>query len=226
MDLRRSFASITTSLDATIQQFADGTIALPLAVLAVLMDKAPIAGFLLFAILALVFPSGRLPTGRWGTVVRLALALGLLLLIATLVWPNLTIRLAGYTETVAVRNPLALLPDLAIWQVITPTTTTFLPVLLLLVVAAISLVVRARRAAGIERQQLRWFTASIAFVVAAAVGGMAVSVIVPGLGVSGLVWIPPRWPSHWSRSRSASPSCATASTRSTASSRGRSRGRW
>jgi hypothetical protein len=188
LGLAGSFASITTTLDATIQQFADGTVGLPLVVLAVLMDKAPLAVFLLFAILALVFPSGWLPTGRWGTVVRLALAMALLLLIATLIWPNLTIRLVGYTESVAVRNPRPPAGSCDLAGHHRPRLHS--PVLLILVVAAISLVVRARRATGIERQQLRWFTASIAFVVVAVLAGMALSFIVPGVGVSGLVWIP------------------------------------
>jgi hypothetical protein len=104
--------------------------------------------------------------------------------------PNLKVQLVGYPETVPVRNPIALLPDLVIWQIITPGTTTFLPIMLLLVVAAISLVVRVRRATGIERQQLRWFTASIAAVVAAVIAGMALAFIVPSLGLSGVAWIP------------------------------------
>jgi hypothetical protein len=77
-----------------------------------------------------------------------------------------------------------------IWQVITPETTTFLPIMLLLVGAATSVVVRVWRATGIERQQLRWFTASIAALVAAVTIGMASAFIVPSLGVSGVAWIP------------------------------------
>jgi hypothetical protein len=89
-----------------------------------------------------------------------------------------------------VRNPLALLPDLLIWQVVGPNVTTFLPIILLLAVAAGSLVVRARSAVGIERQQLRWFTSSVEAVVVAVIGGLLVSALLPALGTSGLVWIP------------------------------------
>ena len=190
LGLAGCFASISTALDATIQQFADGTVAPPLAVFAVAWNMSGVVAFFLFAILALVFPSGRLPTGGWGAVVRFTLACGVLFLMTAVVMPNLKVQLVGYAETVVVRNPLALLPDLAIWKIITPDTTTFLPIMVLLVVAAISLVLRVRRALGIERQQLRWFTASIAAVVAAVIIGMALASIVPGGGISGIVWIP------------------------------------
>ena len=114
------FASITTTLDATIRQFADGTVATPLGIFAVVWNMSGVVAFFLFAILALVFPSGRLPTGRWGTILRLTIATGLVLLTAALFMPNLKVQLVGYAETVSVRNPLAFMPDHVIWQVITP----------------------------------------------------------------------------------------------------------
>lgn len=190
LGLAWSFAVVTVTVDATAQQFADGTVEMPLALIAIVVGESGIVSFLLFAVLAVVFPSGRLPTGRWGVASRVALGCGLLLVGATFVMPNLRVQLTGYPESVPVRNPIALLPDLAIWQFITPETMTYLPIMLLLVVAAISLIVRVRRATGVERQQLRWFSASIAFVVVSIIGGMAVFFMVPGLDPSGLAWIP------------------------------------
>ncbi len=58
-----------------------------------------------------------------------------------------------------------------------------------MVAAAVSLVVRYRRAAGIERQQYRWLTAALAFVVAAVVGGYIVGLLLPAAGESGVVWL-------------------------------------
>ena len=78
---------------------------------------------------------------------------------------------------------------LAEWQLVTP-NIVIIPALLLVVVGAISLIVRARRSAGIEHQQLRWLGASIAAVVFAAVGGFILGVLVPGLADTGLIWVP------------------------------------
>ena len=185
-----SFAPVNITFDATVQQFADGTISGLVAVFAVMWNMSGGVGFLLFGVLALVFPTGRLPAGPWGKVTRFALGACLVLLAATFVMPNIRVQLIDIPETVLVRNPIAVLPDLAIWQVIMPVTATYVPIMLVLVISAISLVVRTRRAIGVERQQLRWFAASIAATVIAIVGGMGVSFIVPSLGASGLAWIP------------------------------------
>ena len=185
-----SFAPVNITFDATVQQFADGTISPLVAVFAVMWNMSGGVGFLLFGVLALVFPTGRLPAGPWGKVTRFALGACLVLLAATFVMPNIRVQLIDIPETVLVRNPFAVLPDLAIWQVIMPVTATYVPIMLVLVISAISLVVRTRRAIGVERQQLRWFAASIAATVIAIVGGMGVSFIVPSLGASGLAWIP------------------------------------
>lgn len=188
--LSACFAVVTVTLDATVAQFADGTITPLQAVLAILGDKSGVVAFFLFAVLTIVFPSGRMPRGRWGTITRVALVGGLVLIAATIAMPTISVSLVGQPESIPVRNPLALLPDLAIWQFIGPNVTTFLPIILLLVVAAGSLVVRARTAIGVERQQLRWFTSSVGAVVVAVVGGLLTSALLPALGTSGLVWIP------------------------------------
>ena len=119
-------------------------------------------------------------------------------------------------------NPAAVLPGLPIWSVVTP-GTVILPIAVLMVAAAVSVVVRHRRATGIERQQLRWFSAALAFVVLAVVGGYIVGTLIPAAGESGVVWLgASSWHSPACRSRSGSRSCATASMTSTGSSAGRS----
>jgi hypothetical protein len=95
---------------------------------------------------------------------------------------------AGYPESALVRNPLALLPDLAIWRLINSTTVSF-PVMVVVIAGSVSLVVRVRRAVGTERQQLRWIAASFAVLMAAVVSGVALSLLVPGAG-DGPAWFP------------------------------------
>ena len=182
------FAIILAPIHATIQQFANATFDVPSGMLAVAQGGAGPATFFVYAVLATVFPSGRLPTGRWGMVSRSALAAGLLLTIAGFVMPVINISLAFYEAKVPVRNPIALFPDAAIWRVITLDTTFFLIVVLVLA-TVVSLFVRLRFAQGMERQQLRWFAASIALAVVGVAFGVAVSSILPGSSDTGLAWI-------------------------------------
>jgi len=182
------FAIILAPIHATIQQFANGTFDVPSGMLAVAQGGAGPATFFLYAVLATVFPSGRLPTGRWGMVGRSALAAGLLLTIAGFVMPLINISLAFYEAKVPVRNPIVLFPDSAIWRVITLDTTFFLIVVLVLA-TVVSLFVRLRFAQGLERQQLRWFAASIALAVVGVAFGVAISSVLPGSSDTGLAWI-------------------------------------
>jgi hypothetical protein len=183
-----SLGVATASVDATAAQFSAGTLDPATALLAEVTSAAGAAAFLLFAVLAVVFPSGRLPGGRWARPAGLALGVGAVLLAATLVMPVIRVNLQGGSSSVPIRNPAALLPDLPVWQVITP-ETAILPIVVLLVSAVLSLLVRFRRASGIERQQLRWITAALAFVVAAVVGGLLVERLVPGSAESGVAWL-------------------------------------
>lgn len=145
--------------------------------------------FYLFLLLVTVFPSGRLPTGRWGRLARAALVTGLVIVVAGCVMPFIRAEVVGYATSVVVRNPIAFLPDLAIWRAITPETAGF-PIMFMIFPAAVSLVVRARRSSGTERQQLRWIAASIGFLVLAVAAGFAIASFVPGSVDSGLAWLP------------------------------------
>jgi hypothetical protein len=55
--------------------------------------------------------------------------------------------------------------------------------------AALALVIRFRAAAGVERQQLRWLTAALAFVVVAVLSGFIVAQLVPATAQTGLIWL-------------------------------------
>jgi hypothetical protein len=182
-----SLAFAATSVDATAEEFAGGTVPVPLALLAVVPWGS--IGFYLFAVLAITFPSGRIPAGRWGRPSRLALGFNLAIILASLGMPIVSANLAGSPTSVPVANPFALFPDLPVWQVLTPDNAV-LPIIALVVAAAVSVVVRVRRAGGVERQQLRWFAASLAFVVTAVLFGFALGSVVPDTAESGLAWIP------------------------------------
>jgi hypothetical protein len=185
LGLGSCFVLLSTPVTASAQPFVDGTVDLPVALFAVIHAGLPTTLFFLYAVLATVFPSGRLPSGAWGRVTRAALGAGLVPAVAAYVMPVLYV---GYPTNTQVRNPAAFIPDLAIWQVINPTTVT-LPLMVLVITAAVSLAVRVRRARGIERQQLRWIAASFAVLMAAVVSGYVIGSLVPG-SENGLAWIP------------------------------------
>ena len=127
---------------------------------------------ILLAALPLLFPSGRLPSRRWRPVAWLAGAalIGIIVPTAVVTWP--------------VRGPRLLLeqpPDDPAVRVGLATSGVMAVVLLGTAFAAVgSLVVRLRRAGGVERQQVKWFAyAAVLSVVVGAVSGL----------VSGLAWL-------------------------------------
>src|SRR4029079_13838152 len=137
------FAIILAPVTATVRQFADGSFDGPSGILAAIQGGSGPATFYLYAVLATIFPTGRLPSGRWGWLGRADLAAGLALVLAGFVTPMINVSFATVEAKVAVRNPIALFPDLAIWRVIT-LDTTFFPIVVLVAAAAVSLLVRLR----------------------------------------------------------------------------------
>jgi hypothetical protein len=183
--LGAGFALISMPVTATPQQFADGSVDLPVAVFAIIHSGLGTTLMFLYAVLVMVFPSGRLPMGRWGRLGWVGLGVGLVFAAAAYVMPEIS---AGYPASLWVPNPIAVLPDLSIWRVMTPMTVVF-PVMILWIAGAVSLVVRVRRAAGTERQQLRWIAASFAVLMSAVVSGFVIASLVPDSDI-GLAWIP------------------------------------
>jgi hypothetical protein len=101
-------------------------------------------GFIVF--LALLFPDGRLPSHRW----RWFAWLSLLLIFTGALWGAFTP--GSILSLGRINNPLGVegLPN--VWKL----TQTLM--LTLIFVSAASLFVRLRRARGVERQQIKWFT--------------------------------------------------------------------
>ena len=180
------FALISVPVTGTPQEYADGTVDLPVAVFAVIHTGLGTTAFFLFAVLVMVFPSGRMPVGRWGQAARAALGVALVFVAAAYVVPEIY---AGYPVDALVPNPAAVLPDLAIWRVINAITVIF-PVLIVLLAGSASLVVRVRGAVGTERQQLRWIAAAFVALTAAVAFGVVIGFLVPGAGASGVAWFP------------------------------------
>ena len=112
----------------------------------------PAFGFFVFSFL--LFPDGRLPSARWRPVVWIAAANYLVGGVIGLLWNPLFGEFFPYVE------PQFRLPD---YFVVEAAFTVFIFVnFALLALSAVSLVLRLRRAAGGERQQLKWFVYAVA----------------------------------------------------------------
>jgi len=118
------------------------------------------------ALLFLLFPDGRLLGPRWrGAVVLVAVGLGLVLLGSALAAGSLVN--SPSPETV---NPVGVLPR-GIADAVT--TAGFVTSLAALLLGAASLVLRLRRARGVERLQLKWLLWSAAPLPLYIAGGLA-----------------------------------------------------
>jgi hypothetical protein len=134
---------------------------------------------------ALLTPTGSLPSPRWRWWARVVAAATVVLVVAAALDPYPLVP-----EDPTFENPLAAPPALV--GLLAAAAVASAAILLAgLVVAAGSLVVRYRRARGTERQQLRWLAlaAAVAAVallvaVAAAVMGGPLSVVLVAAGVS------------------------------------------
>jgi len=98
----------------------------------------------------LLFPTGRLPTHRWRAVAWLS---GAVLLLASLSEAFSPGKLA---EAPNVTNPFGIESARGALELVN--TGSFLLLPLCFVLSAFSMVLRFRRSAGVERQQLKWFT--------------------------------------------------------------------
>src|SRR5918997_4334308 len=127
----------------------------------------------LFAFLGLLFPDGRLPTPRWRPFAWLVVAAVAAGSVAVAYSPGPIDSLAP------IRNPMGIegIPNL-----VAPVEAV---VFALTLGAALSLLVRLRRARGVERQQIKWF-AYAAFVLAS--GAVVSWVISDAVGAGWLRW--------------------------------------
>jgi hypothetical protein len=145
--------------------------------------------YLGFFALAVVFPSGHLPSGIAGRLAALVLLLSGSLVAFMAVAPTMAINPDG-TNDILLPNPFAVLPEADWWTQLPPGSTglTIIPVIIALAVAAGSLLVRYRRSSGILRLQLRWLVASMASIVGCVAFGLVVSTLLGEAG--GFAWLP------------------------------------
>jgi hypothetical protein len=143
--------------------------------------------FLLFFVLMIVFPTGRLPGGRWRHPVQIVLVLALVVTVLTAFRP--TISFAPDERTIEIANPFAVLPGSSVWSLLPSGDALIVPILVLLLIGLVSMVVRYRRAEGIGRLQLRWLVAAVSLMVAAVVFALILIVLVPN-PLGGAVWLP------------------------------------
>jgi hypothetical protein len=107
------------------------------------------AGTTLVPFLLLMFPTGRLPSHRWRIVAWAVVVAGATALVVGPFVPS-------EDNFVPIENPLGVGGTIGV--VITALTYgAVLVVLIAIVPSALSLVLRFRRAGGVERQQLKWF---------------------------------------------------------------------
>jgi len=129
-----------------------------------------VAGIACLGFVLLLSPTGSLPSPRWRWWARVAAAAPLLLVLLSAVDQQ-----PMMPEHPEVENPLAV--PVPTGLLLAVAAVDALIVLATLVAAAGSLVVRFRRARGVERQQLRWLAvgaalAAVALLVAVAAGAM------------------------------------------------------
>jgi hypothetical protein len=144
------------------------------------------AAFALFAALAAIFPSGRLPAGRWRRPLLLGLAAGFCIVILTMIAPRISATTSG-ADSIDVPNPIGLIPDFPAMSV-----APFAGLVLTIAVfglAIASMLARYRGAAETTRLQLRWLLAAISFVLVAVSAGLVLSTLF-GNQLGGSIWIP------------------------------------
>ena len=164
-----SFAVSSFYTPASAAQLTSGAVS-PL-VLAITVVQAW-SGSLLIVVLfvvTLTFPTGRLPIGRWGQLARFALALVVLLTVLSAFTPTISVNIPSSPSGVTIANPLAVFPGWPGWDALSngPPIT-----LLFTAVGVASMIVRLRRARGVERAQLRWLVWSMALIVVGFIVGL------------------------------------------------------
>ena len=181
------FASAAARVTVPPAELSSGAIG-PLASASVWLQGCgwAIASAALLAIM-IVFPTGRMPIGggRWLARLALAATVGLTALVAFAPTLNVT-PLAG--APVDVRNPLAVVPDSALWTIVPSSTMLYATLLAIFIGGMVSLFIRFRRSSGLERLQFRWLVAGIAVVVGGTLGWVVLTLVVEAYGAALVVY--------------------------------------
>lgn len=149
--------------------------------------------------LALTFPDGDLPPGRWRRLGRLTLVAAVVLVALICLYPTINVSTLAAPAGVDIRNPYALLPGHPVWDRLPSGGGALYPLLFGLVLVALAgLATRARAATGIARLQYRWFVAGVSVVAMALITWVIATLILllpeSGLTLTLLVLVSPSIP--------------------------------
>jgi len=174
-------------IQATVEELQ--TLTAPPIVLAVAWVHSsglPLA-FALIACLAIVFPTGRLPVGRWRRPAILLLLVMAGITLSAAIWPVLEVQPAGLDHQIRMPNPLGLLPAGLVDDM--PGAPAGLLVFALLIASIVSMLVRYVRSTGVERLQLRWLVTGLAaWAISVPLGFLLFALFGPA--IEGLAWLP------------------------------------
>ncbi len=123
--------------------------------------------FIGFLGLTLVFPTGHLPGGRARWPSRIALGVEVVLAVAMVTAPVISVTPVGSMGAVDVPNPFAIVPGAALWGVVPAPTTLFVTMFVVFILGVVGLLIRWRRSVGFARLQYRWLVAALVLVAAA-----------------------------------------------------------
>ncbi|MEX1170742.1 MAG: hypothetical protein WEE50_11425 [Chloroflexota bacterium] len=146
--------------------------------------------FTLIAALAISFPAGRLPRGRWRRPGQLLLATMVVITVLTALWPSQDVLPGDDGAAFWMPNPVRLVPvDLLGTGSASPFAAAGPPLFALLIASITSTLVRYRRSGGMEKLQLRWLVAGLGSVVVAVPLGF-VLLAAFGTTIEGFAWLP------------------------------------
>ena len=145
--------------------------------------------FTLLSGLAIVFPTGRLPVGRWRRPAKLLLLVMGGITLSAAIWPVLEVQPAGLDHQIRMPNPLRLLPVGPLDDAPSPPAGPFLLIFAMLIASIVSMLVRFVRSSGVERLQLRWLVTGLSSVAAAVPVGFILFALF-GRAIEGLAWLP------------------------------------
>ena len=177
-----SFLTTTTWPNLDVSGLEAGTAPAWQYVLVWLASWAGSLTFVAYLALTLVFPSGRLPAAPWRLPAIALLGAAVVLAVLPALGTSMYVTVNASVEIV-VPNPIGFVPAGDVLR------AAPIAVLAPLVIGVASLLVRYRRSRGLDRLQLRWLVATIAFVAASLIGAF-VTLAVVGERVGDLVWVP------------------------------------
>lgn len=180
------FIGTTSSPAVDLQAVVEGRASTLETALAAAFAWSGYGVFLGFAALAFLFPSGRLPDGRWRAIAITSLAVGLVIAAVSMLTPTFEVSLDGVT-TVHAPNPWSVAPDLPIWPIVPP--LGLVTAIAALALGVTSLLVRYRAAEDVTRLQIRWLLAAIAAVLVGVVAGIVLFML-GGDELGTIIWLP------------------------------------